>query len=166
MVVSLSMLTVVCAVGLPPDKESEECWTEFLHDMCGAPSRPEGCTNSAPSCYRLIVFVQQPTKSISPTHACAIETRCLLELFLLGCLKLQGAERSLSVVVINVDPEDVLVEAEVPRLLAETPVHHQPILCPRSDDHGMSNLNRTTTKPWWGRLDSNQRPTDYEITAA
>jgi hypothetical protein len=39
MVVSLSMLTVVSAVGLPPDKESKECWTEFLHDMCGAPSR-------------------------------------------------------------------------------------------------------------------------------
>jgi hypothetical protein len=95
MVASLSMLTVVCAVGLPPDKESEECWTEFLHDMCGAPSRPEGCTNSAPSCCRLIVFVQQPTKSISPTHACAIETRCLHELFLLRCLKLQGAVRSL-----------------------------------------------------------------------
>jgi hypothetical protein len=47
----------VCC-GTTPDKESEECWTEFLHDMCGAPSRPEWCTNSAPSCWRLIVFVQ------------------------------------------------------------------------------------------------------------
>ncbi len=29
-----------------------------------------GCTNSVPSCCRLKVFVQQPAKSISPTHPC------------------------------------------------------------------------------------------------
>jgi hypothetical protein len=57
----------------------------------------------------------------------------------------------LAVAVMDKKPERpysfIEVEAEVPRLLAETPIHHQPILCPRSDDHGMPNVNRTTTNP-------------------
>jgi hypothetical protein len=30
--------------------------------------KPEGCTNTVPSGCRLIIFVQQPAESISPTH--------------------------------------------------------------------------------------------------
>jgi hypothetical protein len=71
-------------------------------------SSPEGCTNSVPSCCRLIVFVQQPAKSISPTHPCINGKRRPRELFLLRCLKLPRAVRPLAVVMMNVDPEDVL----------------------------------------------------------
>jgi hypothetical protein len=66
----------------------------------------EGCTNSIRSCCRLKVFVQQPAKSISPTHRCVNRKRRPLELFLLWCLKLQNTVRSLSVVMMNVDLED------------------------------------------------------------
>jgi hypothetical protein len=68
--------------------------------------RSEGCTNSIRSCCRLIVFVQQPAKSISPTHRCVNRKRRPLELFLLCNFKHQSTVRSLSVVMMNVDLED------------------------------------------------------------
>ena len=68
----------------------------------------EGCTNTVPSCCRLVVFVQQPAKSIAPTHPGVNRKRRPLELFLLRCLKVKRTVRSLSVVMANVDPEDAL----------------------------------------------------------
>jgi hypothetical protein len=68
----------------------------------------EGCTNSVPSCCRLILFVQQPAESISPTHRCINGKSRPFELVLLRCVKLQRAVRSLSVVMTNVDAEDAL----------------------------------------------------------
>jgi len=52
--------------------------------------------------------VQQPAKSISPTHPCVNGKRRPLEIFLLRCLKLQRTVRPLAVVMTNVDPEDAL----------------------------------------------------------
>ena len=72
------------------------------------PMIPEGCTNPVPTCCRLIIFVQQPAKSISPTHPCVNGKRCFLELFSLRWLKLQRPVRSLPVVMANVDLEDAL----------------------------------------------------------
>jgi hypothetical protein len=57
----------------------------------GATFLSEGCTYSVPSCCRLMVFVQQPAKSISATHPSALGARCPLELVLLRHLKLQRA---------------------------------------------------------------------------
>jgi hypothetical protein len=62
---------------------------DSLYVVTSKPLRSlEGCTNSVPSCCRLIVFVQQPAKSISPTHPCINGKRRPLELSLLRCLKL------------------------------------------------------------------------------
>jgi hypothetical protein len=52
--------------------------------------------------------VQQPAKSISPTHLCVNGKWCFFELSSLRWLELQRTGRSLSVVMANVDLEDAL----------------------------------------------------------
>ena len=91
-----------------------------------------GCTNSVPSCCRLKVFVQQPAKSISP-NPCVNGRQRPLELPLLQCLKLQRTVRSLSVVMVNVNPEDVL---EVAPGEDEKPVQ---ALCPHGSDPSLAD---------------------------
>ncbi len=88
--------------------ESRSTWFSAFQAPAYAMGEPEGCTNSVPSCRRLIVFVQQAAESISPTYPCINGKRRPRELFLLRCLELQRTVRSLAVVMMNVDREDVL----------------------------------------------------------
>jgi hypothetical protein len=100
----------------------------------------------APSCCRLIIFVQQSAKSISPTHPCVSGKRRPRELFLLPCLELQRTVRSQAVVMRNVDREDVLGVA--------SGEDEQPVQALRA--HG-SDPSRPFPSGWCPARDSNLR---------
>jgi ribonuclease HI len=85
--------------GHPGNKAADEACTEAMRhyasnkDEMSNPSSVKGAQNLVPSCCRLIVFVQQPAKSISPTYRCVNGTRRTCELLLLRCSKLQRTVR-------------------------------------------------------------------------